>query len=117
MATARTDSSCAERVNAFFSSPIDSGSSALRFSGRFSVIRAMPDSALNRINVDLHAQQCGRVCFSLRIGLKCERPTTIQAFMEEKVQCSKIRQFKALYFAQTDSLEMFFDARRSHFPE
>jgi hypothetical protein len=66
------------------SAAINSGESALRFSGRLRVICAIPSATLKRINVNLHAQQCGAEGFSLRIGAERNRAAAAEALVQQE---------------------------------
>lgn len=64
-----------------------------------------------------HSEQRGRKGLALRIGHQRQRAATAQTFMQKEIERAQIWQFESLNFSLTDSAEVLFDARCSHFPD
>ena len=65
-------------------------------------------------HVNCQAQERGRKSFALRVGHQRERAATAQGFVQEKVERAQVWQLKTFDRAVTDTLEVFFHARRRY---
>src|SRR5580658_6772854 len=70
--------------------------SALRFSGRLSVMVRTRDSCLTSINFHLHAQKSRAIGFALRIHAQRHGAAAAQRFMQQQIDCAEVGQLEAL---------------------
>src|ERR1700681_3406176 len=64
---------------------------------------------------DFHSEERGGKCLSLRVGHQRYGAAPAEAFVQQKIECAKIGQFKTFNRAFADPPEMIFDTRGSHF--
>src|SRR6266436_7869112 len=64
---------------------------------------------------DMHSEERGGKCLCLRVGHQRYGAAPAEAFVQQKIECAKIRQLKSFDFTQTYSAKMFLDPRGCHF--
>src|SRR5262249_52505309 len=115
--TTRPCGASADPCSASFISATSSESSALRFSGRFSVRCVTPSRVSLRIlrYIDLHPQQRGAVGFALIVGAQRDQPAAIQRVMQDEVQGVQVGQLVALHLAAADAGKVLLHALGGYF--
>src|SRR6202051_2481461 len=91
--------------------------SALRFSGRFSVIRRTRASCITSINFNLHAENSRAVGLALGIDSQRHGPATAERFVQQQIDGAQIGKFEALDLAFDEIAEELFDSFGRHFAE
>src|ERR1700730_17081883 len=114
--TTRTFSSVAHCASDSVISWIMAALSALRFAGRFKVMRAAGNPGSNKMvskldigNGDLHAQERRAVGLPLRVRSQRHGAAAVQTLVEDEIQGAQVRQLETFDLAEANASEMFPD--------